>query len=63
MGRLFLDDEDLQIAASCLEHAETMDPSDSNTHYLLAQAYKKMGKTDDAKKELDVVAKMHSAAQ
>ena len=63
MGRLFLDDQDPQTASSYLEHAETMDPSDSITHYLLAQAYKRMGKTDDAKKELDVVAKMHSAAK
>jgi tetratricopeptide (TPR) repeat protein len=63
MGRLFLDDQDPQTASSYLEHAETMDPSNSITHYLLAQAYKRMGKTDDAKKELDMVAKMHSAAK
>jgi hypothetical protein len=37
--------------------------SDSITRYLLAQAYKKMGKTDEAKRELDVVSRMRSATQ
>ena len=61
MGRLFLADEDPQTASSYLEHAESMDPSNFITHYLLAQAYRSMGKTDEAKKEFDLVAKMHSS--
>jgi tetratricopeptide (TPR) repeat protein len=60
MGRLFLDDEDPQTASSYLEHAEGMDPSNFITHYLLAQAYRSMGMPDEAKKEFDLVAKMHS---
>jgi predicted Zn-dependent protease len=60
MGRLFLADEDPQTASSYLEHAESMDSSNFITHYLLAQAYRSMGKTDEAKKEFDLVAKMHS---
>jgi Tfp pilus assembly protein PilF len=60
MGRLFLDDEDPQTASGYLEHAESMDPSNFIAHYLLAQAYRSMGRTDEAKKEFDLVAKMHS---
>ncbi len=62
MGRLFLADDDPQTASSYLEHAESMDPSNFITHYLLAQAYRSMGRTDAAKKEFDLVAKMHSGA-
>jgi tetratricopeptide (TPR) repeat protein len=60
MGRLFLDDNDPQTAVIYLQHAEQMDSSNFITHYLLGQAYKKMGKTEDAKRELDVVSKIHS---
>lgn len=60
MGRLFLADEDPQTASSYLEHAESMDPSNFITHYLLAQAYRKMGRTDQAKKEFDLVAKLQA---
>ncbi len=60
MGRLFLDNNDPQTAAGYLEHAEQMDPSNFITHYMLGQAYRKMGRLDDARRELGIVAKMHS---
>ncbi|MDR3736432.1 MAG: tetratricopeptide repeat protein [Acidobacteriaceae bacterium] len=60
MGRLFLESNDPQTAASYLQHAEQMDSSNFITHYLLAQAYRQLGKTDDAKRELDAVSKLHS---
>ena len=62
MGRLFLSDNDPQTASTYLEHAEKMDPSNFITHYLLAQAYRRMGMKDMAKRELDIVSAMHSNA-
>ena len=60
MGRLFLNDNDPQTAATYLEHAEQMDSSNVVTHYLLAQAYRRMGRKNDAERELVVVSNMHS---
>lgn len=60
MGRLFLDSNDPQTAVSYLQHAEQMDSNNFITHYLLARAYRQLGKTDDAKRELDAVSKLHS---
>ena len=60
MGRLFLDDEDPQTESNYPEHAESMNLSNFITHYMLAQTYRSMGRTDEAKKEFDLVAKRHS---
>jgi tetratricopeptide (TPR) repeat protein len=60
MGRLFLDKNDPQTAAGYLEHAEQMDPRNFMTHYMLGQAYRQMGRHSDAKRELDIVSKIHS---
>ena len=60
MGRLFLDKNDPQTAAGYLEHAEQMDPKNYITHYMLGQAYRQMGRRDDAGRELDIVSKTHS---
>ncbi len=60
MGRVFLDDNDPQSALSYLQHAEQMDSSNFITHYLLGQAYRQMGRKEDAKRELDAVSKIHS---
>jgi predicted Zn-dependent protease len=59
MGKLFLSDNDPQTAVTYLEHAEQMDSSNFITHYLLAQAYRRMGRKDDAKRELDIVSTTH----
>jgi tetratricopeptide (TPR) repeat protein len=63
MGKVFLQDNDPQTAAEYLQHAEQMDPNNYITHYLLAQAYKAVGNEADAKREFDVVSKLHSASQ
>lgn len=60
MGRLFLEKNDPQAADGYLEHAEQMDPGNSITHYMLGQAYRQMGRRDDAKRELDIVSKLHN---
>lgn len=60
MGKLFLADNDPQTAATYLQHAEQMDPSNYITHYLLGTAYRQTGKKDDAKREFDAVRSLHS---
>jgi predicted Zn-dependent protease len=60
LGRLFLKGADPQTAVSYLQHAEQMDSSDFITHYLLSRAYRQLGMTDNAKRELDAVSKLHS---
>jgi predicted Zn-dependent protease len=49
-----------QTAATYLEHAEQMDPGNYITHYLLGQAYKELGRAEDAKHEIDAVSKIQS---
>jgi tetratricopeptide (TPR) repeat protein len=63
MGKVFLRDSDPQTAASYLEHAEQMDPGNYIVHYLLGQAYKEMGRADDAKREIDAVLKFQAASR
>jgi tetratricopeptide (TPR) repeat protein len=63
MGKVFLRDSDPQTAATYLEHAEQMDPGNYIIHYLLGQAYKEMGRADDAKREIDAVSKFQSASR
>lgn len=61
MGKLFLEDRDPQTAVSYLEHAEQMDASNFITHYLLGRAYQQMGRNEDAKREMTIVANLHSS--
>jgi tetratricopeptide (TPR) repeat protein len=60
MGKLFLNDEDPQTAASYLEHAEQMDSSNYITHYLLARAYQAMSRKEDAAREMSAVSRLHA---
>jgi len=60
MGKLFLNDNDPQTAASYLEHAEQMDSSNYITHYLLARAYQSMSRKEDAAREMSAVKRLHA---
>jgi tetratricopeptide (TPR) repeat protein len=60
MGKLFLNDNDPQTAASYLEHAEQMDSSNYITHYLLARAYQSMSRKEDAAREMSAVSRLHA---
>lgn len=51
MGKLLLKRGDSNLAASFLRRAEDMDPSNYQTHNLLGQAYRSMGRKADALKE------------
>jgi tetratricopeptide (TPR) repeat protein len=51
LGAVLLRREDFQTAIMYLEHAEKLDPGDFETHVVLAQAYKRVGRDDDARRE------------
>ena len=40
-----------------------MDPANPMSHNLLGQAYRDMGRTDDAKREMAITQKIHEADQ
>jgi tetratricopeptide (TPR) repeat protein len=63
MGKVFLRRNDPESAVMYLQHAEKMDPNNSITHTLLGQAYKGMGRDEDAKREIEVASRIHAASQ
>lgn len=63
LGKVFLKGQDAVNAALYLERAEKMDPSNSITHALLAQAYRQLGRTEDAKRQNEVLQRLQSANQ
>jgi len=44
-------------AEKLLEHAVQMDPTDAVIHFRLSTVYKKLGRTEDAKHEVDLYQK------
>jgi predicted Zn-dependent protease len=63
MGKVFLRRNDPQSATIYLQHAEKMDPANYITHTLLGQAYRGLGKEEDAKRELDIASQIHASSQ
>jgi tetratricopeptide (TPR) repeat protein len=63
MGKVLLRRDDPQAAAMYLQHAEKMDPSNTMTHTLLSQTYRKLGREDDAKRETDLASKIHASTE
>ena len=63
MGKVFLRRGDPESAALYLQHAVKMDPGNYISHTLLGQAYRAMGKEDDAKRELAVASQIHASSQ
>jgi tetratricopeptide (TPR) repeat protein len=63
MGKVLLRRDDPQAAAMYLQHAEKMDPSNAMTHTLLSQAYRKLGKADEAKREIDLASKINASTE
>jgi Flp pilus assembly protein TadD len=46
-----------------LERAEAMDPRNSMTHSLLGQAYRILGRTDDANRETLTAQRLQAASE
>jgi tetratricopeptide (TPR) repeat protein len=63
MGKVFLRKHDPETASLYLKHAEKMDPANYITHTLLGQAYRDLGKEEEAKQELSTAAQIHAAGQ
>jgi tetratricopeptide (TPR) repeat protein len=61
MGKVLMLRGDAQTASMYLRHAAKMDPNNYMTHALLSQAYRKMGDEEDAKREVELVEKIHAA--
>jgi len=63
MGKVLLRRDDPQAAAMYLQHAAKMDPSNYMTHTLLSQTYRRLGREDDAKREIDLASKIHASTE
>lgn len=63
MGKVLLRRNDPQTALMYLKHAEKMDPANFVVHSLLAQAYRATGRQEDAARETEILAKIHSSSQ
>jgi tetratricopeptide (TPR) repeat protein len=61
MGKVLLRRNDPQTSLLYLQHAEKMDPNNYTTHTLLGQAYRGLGREEEAKKEIEAASKIHSA--
>jgi tetratricopeptide (TPR) repeat protein len=54
MGKVLLKKKDPELAANFLERAVKMDPNNYLTHYLLGQAYRDLGRVEDANKHFEL---------
>lgn len=63
MGKVLLRRNDPQTSLLYLQHAEKMDPGNYITHTLLSQAYRSLGREEDAKREIDAASKIHAESQ
>lgn len=63
MGKVLLRRNDPPTAILYLQHAEKMDPSNYTTHTLLGQAYRSVGRKEDASREIEIASKIHAANQ
>ncbi|HUB02141.1 MAG TPA: tetratricopeptide repeat protein [Terriglobales bacterium] len=63
MGKVLLRKDDPQTSLLYLQHAEKMDPGNYLTHTLLGQAYRSLGRNEEAKKEVDMASKILAAGE
>ncbi len=63
LGKTMLRKNDPLGAATFLERARTMDPANYMTHSLLGQAYRAMGRADDASRENATAQKLQAASE
>ena len=61
MGKVLEKKGESELAIRALQHAVSMDPNNSITHHLLGQAYRDLGKADDAARELKLAEQLQSA--
>jgi len=61
LGKVLLKMDDPATAAGYLERAQTMDPGNYMTHGLLGQAYRAMGRKEDASREMHQAEALQAA--
>jgi predicted Zn-dependent protease len=63
LGKTMLKKGDAVAAATYLERANQLDPSNYITHSLLGQAYRAMGRADEASKQTAIAQQLQAAGQ
>jgi predicted Zn-dependent protease len=63
LGKVLLKRQDPASATMYLERAEKMDPSNYITHSLLGQAYRSLGRAEDASRETQTSEKIQAASE
>jgi predicted Zn-dependent protease len=63
LGKVLLKRQQPSGAVMYLERAERMDPSNYMTHSLLGQAYRALGRTEDASRETQMAQKIQAASE
>lgn len=61
LGKALLKEDQPSGALTFLQKAETMDPANYMTHNLMAQAYRAMGRNEEAGRELSLTQKIQAA--
>ena len=60
LGKVELHKGDASLAVGFLERALKMDPKNSSAHYILGEAYKKLGRTADAEREFTLTESLRA---
>ncbi|GAC1358316.1 MAG: hypothetical protein NVSMB3_05320 [Acidobacteriaceae bacterium] len=63
LGKVLLKRQDPLGAATYLERARTMDPANYRTHSLLGQAYRSLGRQEDASREVQAAQTLQAASE
>ena len=63
MGKVLLNKGESELAVRMLQRALQMDPNNFMGHHLLGQAYRKLGKTEEAERELKRAQELQELAK
>ena len=63
LGKVLLKEKNSLMAKMYLEHALQMDPKNYMAHYLLGQAYRALGRSDDAAREYHAAEQIQTASE
>jgi Flp pilus assembly protein TadD len=58
MGKVLEKKGEAELAVRALQRALTMDPNNPVPHHLLGQAYRDLGRSEDAERELKLAAQL-----
>ncbi len=61
MGKVLQKKGEAELSVRALQHALGMDPNNSVTHHLLGQAYRDMGRNEDAERELRIAQQLQES--